>query len=57
MQFLTGDHFERSIVFLEGQGDLQDVGARLNDGQDAVDLVPLVFLADPHLVQLQDRMT
>ena len=49
---VTGDHFELSIVFLEGQCHLQNVRARLDDGQDSVDLVPFVFFADSHLGQL-----
>ena len=46
------DHLVAAVILLHGEVDLEHVGARLHAPEDAVHLLPLVFLGDvPHPAQ------
>ena len=48
---ITSDHFKGSVISLQRKGNFQDVSARLNDLQDAMDLLALLLFGDPHALQ------
>ena len=49
---ITSDHFKGSVISLQRKGNFQDVSTRLDDLQDAMNLLALLLLGDPHTLQL-----
>ena len=49
---ITSDHFKGSVISLQRKGNFQDVSTRLDDLQDAMNLLAFLLLGDPHTLQL-----
>jgi hypothetical protein len=48
---ITSDHLIASIILLEWNCDLEDMSTRLKDTEDAMDLLALLLIIDPHEVK------